>query len=159
MMAGLRPLLGKLIALALYCMVLAMGFAMVFANVPGSVPVSKFEAVKPENLTRLSAKQGWPEGWKLNQAQWFHHASQGTRILPYSWFVNLEKPTLFPSGKIIDPGYLERFGFLTSQKNPELNPDGLPVGFAKEDNFDAPYANPPSTGPVVGLTCAACHTG
>ena len=153
MMAGwLKALLGVLVAAALFYMVFV-------ANELGSVPVPKFEAVKPENLTLLSEKQGWPEGWKLNQAQWFHHASQGTRILPYSWFVNLEKPTLLPSGKIIDPGYLERFGFLTSRKDPKLNPDGLPVGFAKEDNFDASYANPPSTGPVVGLTCAACHTG
>jgi len=153
MMAGwLKALLGVVVAAALFYMVFVV-------NELGSVPVPEFEAVQPEHLTLLSEKQGWPEGWELNQAQWFHHASQGTRILPYLWFVNLEKPTLLPSGKIIDPGYLERFGFLTSRKDPKLNPDGLPVGFAKEDNFDAPYANPPSTGPVVGLACAACHTG
>jgi hypothetical protein len=152
MACWLKALLVVLVAAALLYMVFVV-------NELGSVPVPKFEAVKPENPKHLSEEQGWPEGWKPNQAQWFHHASQGTRILPYLWFVNLEKPTLLPSGKIIDPGYLERFGFLTSLKNPELNPDGLPVGFAKEDNFDAPYANPPSTGPVVGLTCAACHTG
>src|SRR5207253_461212 len=40
-----------------------------------------------------------------------------------------------------------------------LNPDGLPIGFAVDWKFDAPYADPPSSGPVVGLTCAACHTG
>ena len=98
-------------------------------------------------------------GLEAQPAQWFHHASQGRASSPIPGSSTSRSPRCYPSGKIIDPGYLERFGFLTSRKDPELNPDGLPVGFAKEDNFDAPYANPPSTGPVVGLTCAACHTG
>jgi hypothetical protein len=143
----------------------------VFVNRLGDVSVPEFDRVRvtPENLTLLSAKQGWPRGWAPSQAEWFHHASQGTRILPYNWFINLEQPTVYPSGKLVEGGYLERFGFLPSEPHGThdehgrptgMNPDGLlPIGFAIEKHFDAPYANPPSSGPVVGLTCAACHTG
>ncbi|WP_435019957.1 di-heme-cytochrome C peroxidase [Tundrisphaera sp. TA3] len=143
----------------LVILVIAALFYMIFvANELGSVPLPRVEMVKPENLAHIKGQE-WPKGWGVGQADWFHHASQGTRILPYAWFVNLEKPTLIPSGRIVDPGYLERFGFLPSPVDPKLNPDGLPIGFAIEEDFDAPYADPPSTGKVVGLTCAACHTG
>lgn len=88
---------------------------------------------------------------------------------------------------LIDPDYMRRFGFITSPRNvgnadegknhgygykghsyaglqrygqqaDNVNPDGLPVGFART----AGYTNP-STGQAlpdqIGLTCAACHTG
>lgn len=150
----------------------ALGLFLAFASMLGfaaiaihhfdlfGVEVPRPEPVAPENVARLNESQGWPDGWKLNQANWFRHASQGTRILPKAWFMNLRQPSISPfAGKLSDPEYLARFGFAPGEKNPELNPDGLPVGFAIENDFDAPYANPPSTGPVVGLTCAACHTG
>ena len=59
----------------------------------------------------------------------------------------------------MDGDYLYRFGFLPSEKNDRMNPDGLPIGFAMQDDFIDPTA--PAKGPikVVGLTCAACHTG
>jgi hypothetical protein len=38
-----------------------------------------------------------------------------------------------------------------------VNPDGLPVGFAYQEEFYDPIVQ--ETYPVVGLTCAACHTG
>ena len=129
-------------------------------NELGGVDVPRPERVHPENLTKLNEAQGWPDGWGLGQADWFHHASQGTRILPYAWFINLEQPALISPGKIVKVGYLERFGFLPSKPEPKFNPDGLlPIGFAIDRAYDAPYAQPPWNGPVVGLTCAACHTG
>ena len=138
--------------------VLVILYVVFVVNELGGVDVPRPERVKIRKA--LNAEQGWPDGWKPGQAQWFHYASQGTRILPYDWFVNLEKPTIYPSGKLIEDGYLERFGFLPGEKDPGYNSDGLlPIGFAIERGFDAPYACPPSTGPVVGLTCAACHTG
>src|SRR4051794_19892442 len=81
----------------------------------GGVAMPRPEPIRRENVTRLAAAQGWPDGWKPDQAQWFHHASQGTRVLPYDWFMNLEQPSLSPfhdPGKIVDGGYLQRFGFL-----------------------------------------------
>ena len=106
--------------------------------------------------------QHWKEGWGLDGTQWFHHANQGTKILPYAWFMALEQPDLSPfraRARFVDGDYLYRFGFLPSEKNDRMNPDGLPIGFAKQDDFIDPTA--PAKGPikVVGLTCAACHTG
>jgi hypothetical protein len=41
-------------------------------------------------------------------------------------------------------------------RSPE-NPDALPVGFTRDDGFADPYTGQRNV--VVGLTCAACHTG
>ncbi len=104
----------------------------------------------------------WPDqNWSEDQWQWWYHASQGSSfeaIIPYKWFMSLEKPSLSlfkPAGSFADPQYLAKFGFLPDYKN-KYNPDDLPVGFAKtENNFD-PVSQKTHT--VIGFTCAACHT-
>ncbi len=106
--------------------------------------------------------QNWKEGWGLDGTQWFHHANQGTKILPYAWFMALEQPDLSPfraRARFVDGDYLYRFGFLPSDKDDRMNPDGLPIGFAKQDDFIDPTAPAKGAFKVVGLTCAACHTG
>jgi hypothetical protein len=51
---------------------------------------------------------------------------------------------------------MQGFGFIPD--SPYLqNPDGLPVGFARDDHFIDP--NTGQTNVVLGITCAACHTG
>ena len=107
----------------------------------------------PEQLVR--AEQGWTEDQRLH----FHHTPQGTRLVPYDWFMALEQPclSLFGCDLLSDKTYLARFGFLSSQTDSRLNPDGLPVGFAREEDFYDP--DTAETYAVVGLTCAACHTG
>jgi hypothetical protein len=65
--------------------------------------------------------------------------------------------SLFGCDLLADKTYLARFGFLSSQKDSKLNPDGLPVGFARQEDFHDPDTG--KTYAVVGLTCAACHTG
>jgi hypothetical protein len=98
------------------------------------------------------------QNWSGYNRQWFYHAGQGTVLMPYSWFLALEQPKLHLFGdvpKFHDTAYLARFGFLPDTAGPE-NPDGLPLGFAKDNVVD------PESGEsmeVVGLTCAACHTG
>ena len=92
----------------------------------------------------------------------------------YKWFMALEQPdiTVFTTpAKLSDPKYLVRFGFLMSERNEKYNPNKLPIGFAIEQHFVEPYTRLPFsdeatkdsylTAPyaVVGLTCAACHTG
>jgi hypothetical protein len=82
-------------------------------------------------------------------------AAQGTRLVPLAWFQALEQPcvSLGPCGALADPGYLARFGFIPS----DANPDKLPVGFARQDNFHDPVTK--KSYAAVGFTCAACHTG
>lgn len=99
--------------------------------------------------------------------------------------------TPLPVGRLAARDYLSRFGFLyeteashaaalvneRTERPPiaaardkdsilkEMRADveryDLPIGFAIEKNFAAPYADPPISErtTVVGLTCAACHTG
>lgn len=91
----------------------------------------------------VNLDQGWSEEEQLR----FWFTSQGSEVVPYDWFLVLEQeksPELIRSS-----ANLGRLGFLVEGPTP-ANPDGLPVGFAKD--IDA-------TGrPWMGFTCAACHT-
>ncbi|MDZ7925150.1 MAG: di-heme-cytochrome C peroxidase [Marinagarivorans sp.] len=101
--------------------------------------------------------QNWsPEVWND-----FYHTPQGTKIMPYDWFVSLEQPTinLNPFGNnalFFETNYLARFGFLPSESTP-INPDALPVGIVKDTAFVDPVTHQSQV--IAGLTCAACHTG
>ena len=119
----------------------------------------QFQVVVPEYQTPpeqlMHAEQGWTDDERLH----FHHTPQGTRLVPYEWFMALEQPclSLFGCDLFADKTYLARFGFLASPADSKLNPDGLPVGFARQEDFYDPETK--KTYPVVGFNCAACHTG
>ena len=110
------------------------------------------EYQRPPDLVRLE------QNWTPEQRKRFHHTPQGTRLIRYDWFKALEQPCLSPfgCGMFSDSAYLDRFGFIPSETDPELNPDGLPVGFAIDREFVDPISKAAYT--VVGLNCAACHT-
>lgn len=115
-------------------------------------PSEKMPAYKPIEV------QFGKQNWSPEQRAWFYHTAQGTELLPYKWFFALEQPRIKLFGtvpKFSDTAYLARFGFLPDAVSPQ-NPDGLPVGFAKDTVVDP---NSGETVEVVGLTCAACHTG
>jgi len=101
------------------------------------------------------------QGWSGSLTRAYRHQSQGTKILPLSWFRALEQPVLtpLPAAMYGSREYLQRFGFLYGDN--EKTADELPIGFAVEKDFVAAYAVPPIETPteVVGLTCAGCHTG
>ena len=118
------------------------------------------------------------QGWTPAQARDFHHRGQGTVILPLSWFLALEQPLATPLqvDRFADPDYLHRFGFNDDGAGvgdgdgpdddggpaPAVAAGKLPIGFAVEP-VTAPWADLPwkfaAPTQVVGLTCAACHTG
>jgi hypothetical protein len=108
---------------------------------------------KPDRIVWLN------QGWTPEQRQWYHYASQGTSTIPvpYSWFVALERPefSIRSAGLLSDPEYLARFGFIRGTPDPQYNPDGLPVGFARLSTEQADGRSIDQ----LGLTCAACHTG
>ena len=63
--------------------------------------------------------------WEEQQYLWF--LSQGSEIIPYSWFTHLEQKdttSLFRSVK-----NMSKFGF-TQVDSSTYNPSGLPVGFS-----------------------------
>jgi len=86
------------------------------------------------------------QGWSPSDSLWFYTVTQGSNLLPYSFFLGLEQADsrqLFRSDENID-----RYGYLL-QRPTISNPDGLPVGIVRDEYQGKAY---------MGFTCAACHT-
>ncbi len=116
-------------------------------SIMGVMLASTVAIAEPEGHDKtVYLEQGWTDA-ERNQ---FYFTPQGSYLIPYTWYLALEqadgkKP--FNSAKNI-----ERIGYLVDdQAYSASNPDGLPVGFAKEPVVDGE--------PWLGYTCAACHTG
>jgi hypothetical protein len=87
------------------------------------------------------------QNWRPADSLWFYNTTQGSDLLPYDFFMVLERRNsqdLFRSNE-----NMNAYRYLP-QKPTFSNPDALPVGFVKDTYQDKAY---------VGLTCAACHTG
>jgi hypothetical protein len=87
------------------------------------------------------------QGWSPGDSQRYYFTSQGSQILPYDWFLVLEQPENDQFFR--DQENMLKFRYLI-QKPDSMNPDGLPVGFAKDNGRDRTW---------LGFTCAACHAG
>ncbi len=109
------------------------------------------------NIERPRTVAWLPQNWTETQRERYYHLSQGSNLLPYSWFVALEQPKFTITGAPLfrEDSYLQGFGFIPDAAS-DQNPDALPVGFAREDHFIDPYTGQKNV--VLGLTCAACHT-
>ncbi|MER0216167.1 MAG: ribonuclease E [Nitrosomonas sp.] len=86
------------------------------------------------------------QGWSAADSLWFYTATQGSNLLPYSFFLVLEQSSssaLFRANENID-----RYGYLP-QRQTSSNPDGLPAGMVRDEYQGKAY---------MGFTCAACHT-
>ncbi len=103
------------------------------------------------------------QGWSKEIRELFYFTPQGSRIIPYAWFLALEVPE--SQAMFADTTNLTRYGLIPADEKHPLNPSGLPIGFAIDPvkspddagaNLNSPGASP---GPYLGLTCAACHTG
>ncbi len=107
-----------------------------------------------ENPRHIKLKPGQrletlKQHWTHEESNWFYNAAQGSRLLPYDWFVHLEQPD--SNSPFNDADHIRGLGYIP--RGPSAgNPDGLPIGFAK----DAPYDDGMEG---LGVTCAACHTG
>ncbi|SFE37751.1 di-heme-cytochrome C peroxidase [Nitrosomonas sp. Nm166] len=87
------------------------------------------------------------QGWDIADSLWFYTTTQGSNLMPYDFFMVLERPgesTLFRSDENMN------FYRYLPQKATSSNPDALPVGWVKDNYKGKEY---------IGLTCAACHTG
>jgi len=111
------------------------------------------------------------QGFSADDRQAFYYLSQGSQLLPYDWFLALEQAesqTLFR-----DDGHMRELGYIPQSPDPAKNPEGLPIGFTKDDNPDTVDSfaikkaflgedykreNYPTTNAWMGPTCAACHT-
>jgi hypothetical protein len=94
------------------------------------------------------------QAWSQNDREWYWHFSQGSAVLRYDIFLNLEiadGQDLFRAD-----ANLVRYGLIPDPVNSN-NPDGLPIGISKE-TVTTPIKGWPA-GDYVGMTCAACHSG
>src|SRR5437016_1001071 len=87
------------------------------------------------------------QGWKPSESMWFYTTTQGSDLMPYDFFLALEKPGT--SELVRSNENLNNYHYLI-QNPTRSNPDGLPVGFVKDQYKGKEY---------FGFTCAACHTG
>jgi hypothetical protein len=86
------------------------------------------------------------QNWSPRDSERFYFTSQGSQVVPYAWFLALEQPDNGRPFRAAEN--IARFRYLT-QKSSSMNPDGLPVGFVKDEGSGREW---------LGFTCAACHT-
>ena len=110
------------------------------------------------------------QGWSKDEGMDFYRTSQGSQLLPYSWFMALEQSD--NNNLFRDDAYVRQLGYIPQPVLASINPDGLPIGFVKDDNMEAFLASALSATRLssneqdvyteyrewLGLTCAACHT-
>jgi len=90
------------------------------------------------------------QGWSKEVRESYYHISQGTTVMPYDIFLNLEaagSQELFRSD-----ANSERYGLTPDPADPQWNPDGLPVGLGKTVTTEGPWK-----GEDIGVNCATCH--
>ena len=100
------------------------------------------------------------QGWDQARRDAWYEATQGSRLLPWSWATALEAGG---GGRFFDPANLTRLRFLPPEPTSHT---GMAVGFVKDDGSDAGlrrtrlrwYAGQSEKEPWLGLNCSACHT-
>lgn len=110
------------------------------APVPTPGPGAGRNLVLPPGITNVRVLA---QNWSDEEAARYYNTPQGSQMLPYDWFLKLEQAASTTPFNV--SATFHQFGYLPRSPG-SGNPDGLPVGFAKN-------------GVHIGLTCAACHTG
>ena len=91
------------------------------------------------------------QAWSQADREMFYQTSQGTQIIAYDIFLNLEvagSQELFRADS-----NSERYGLIPQAGNPATNPDALPIGLTKTVVTEGRWK-----GQTIGVTCALCHT-
>jgi hypothetical protein len=90
------------------------------------------------------------QGWSKAEREWWYQVSQGSTVMEYDIFLNLEvadSQELFRSDANSD-----HYGLTIQPANRENNPDALPIGLSRTVVTEGRWK-----GDQVGLNCAACH--
>ena len=119
------------------------------AIAPKVVSVEKGIYQTPQDQTLGENYYHLNQGWSDKDRESFYYISQGSRMMPYSWFLALEQPGNSNGAYFKDIAFMDKYKFINMPKSSK-NPDALPVGFAN-DKYDGKE--------WLGLNCAACHTG
>ena len=136
----MKAALSKPFVQALACASLALAV--------GCVPEADDLLVSEDEKTLETPDVFLDQGWSDETRDAFYSTTQGSRMIPYAWFLALERADSRQAFKAASN--MRRMGYIVDEHSP-LNPDRLPVGFAKDVH--------PVRGASLGLTCAGCHTG
>jgi len=110
--------------------------------------------VLPDDVRYIQQDGSIPErveieqGWTNDDRNKFWFTSQGSQIMPYSWFTWLEQPD--NSSFFRNTDHMDKLGYIPMPTSKD-NPSGLPIGFAMTRAKSA-------EGSYMGMTCSACHT-
>jgi hypothetical protein len=85
------------------------------------------------------------QGWSDEDREAFWFTPQGSMLVPYAWFLNLEQSNNTTAFR--DDAHMDALRYLPVPAS-KRNPDALPIGFVRD------RLRPD----MLGLTCAACHT-
>ncbi|MCG8457292.1 MAG: hypothetical protein MI919_13535, partial [Holophagales bacterium] len=112
-------------------------------------PDARDSTVDPPATGTLAAEVIYlDQGWTAALREQFYFTPQGSQLIPYKWFLALEKASA--NEPFVDDAYFDSVRYLPAPAS-DLNADGLPVGFTFEPAQDGGEG-------WLGLTCAACHT-
>lgn len=126
------------------CLMSVLGGCVKQDETPQEETAIPAEAPDPDAIGKVvSLDQGWTQA----DQQWFWFTAQGSRLMPYDWFLVLEQAG--STEPFRSDANMERLRYLTEKPSPS-NPDALPVGFAKDTDKQGQR--------WVGFTCAGCHT-
>jgi mono/diheme cytochrome c family protein len=107
-------------------------------SILASAPISADPASTQGRAFRV-LDQG--SGWTPDAQGLFYNQDQGSQLIPLSWLSALKQADGMP----FTDGALARYGYIPAP----TNTSGLPIGFTVATT---------QKGPIVGMTCAACHT-
>jgi hypothetical protein len=124
------------------------GAALLLAH-SAAVPMSAEQAGAPQASSERALYLD--QGWSQDDREWYYHFSQGSAVLSYDLYLNLE---ISGSQDLLRSG--ANYGLLPEPAN-SYNPDGLPIGISKT-TVATPIKGWPA-GDYAGVTCAACHEG
>ena len=82
------------------------------------------------------------QNWTDDERDYFYFADQGSRLIPYDFFLHLEQKE--STALLRNDSNMLELGFIPTDKS-KHNPDSLPIGLARNGDY-------------MGFTCAACHT-
>lgn len=112
-------------------------------------------AVCADNAEAQEDTQGWSQQERL---KWYS-LSQGSRLLPLTWFKAFERPG--SRELLLSKKNIERHRYIPLEAT-DWNPHGLPLGFVVDEdtnaNLKTTYFAEIHEPKWVGMTCAACHT-
>jgi len=94
------------------------------------------------------------QGWSKGESDWFHSTTQGSKFMPYAFFVALEQAG--NQQPLNSPEFMEKLRCIPRPVTKD-NPDHLPIGFVADPSPFLPKGLGHDTR-SIGFTCAACHT-